>query len=64
MKDAKALRINLFIPMLVVIMSAVNFNRIEGAENVKTIQIVTLIVLGAGLGVFLVNLFTILKYKK
>ncbi len=63
MSKLKDLRKNLLLPILVVLISGINFTRLEGIENIKAIHEFTLIVLGAGLGVLLVNLLTIWKNK-
>ncbi len=45
----------LILPLFVVILGIGNYARLPGTEAIRTIHVVTLLAIGAGLGVLLVN---------
>ena len=45
------------IAIFVIILSFWNFSRVPNSEGVRTIHVVTLLTAGAGIGIFLTNLF-------
>lgn len=55
----RAMAISLF----VIALTFWNFSRLTGSECIRTIHIVTLLTCGAAIGVFLNNLFTMLRNK-
>jgi len=55
----RAIAISLF----VIIISKFNFERLTGSECIRAIHIVTLLVCGMAIGVFLNNLFALLKKR-
>lgn len=52
------------ISTFVIILSLVNFSQLANSECIRAIHIVTLLVCGMGIGVFLVNLFVLLRNRK
>jgi len=52
------------IAFFIIAISFFNFTSLDGNENVSSIQIVTLLVCGMGIGVFLVNLFVWLRERR
>ncbi len=50
-------------PLLVIVLSILNFSRLTGTENIRAIHIVTLITIGMGLGVLLRNVFSYFRRK-
>ncbi len=55
---------SLGITALVIILLSANFIRLKGSECIRPIHIVTLITLGAALGVMLVNIISLMKNRK
>lgn len=55
---------SLGITALVIILLSANFARLKGSECIRPIHIVTLITLGAALGVMLVNIISLIKNRK
>jgi hypothetical protein len=55
----RAIAISLF----VIIISIFNFERLTGSECIRAIHIVTLLVCGMAIGVFLNNLLALLKKR-
>jgi hypothetical protein len=47
-----------------ILITASAFTRLTGLENIRAIHIVTLLVCGMGIGVFLVNLALYIKAKE
>ena len=47
----------------VVALSFFNFARLTGTECIRAIHVVTLLVCGMGIGIFLTNLFAILRNR-
>ena len=41
-----------------------NFSRISGGECIRVVHVITLLTCGAAIGVFLSNLFIVLRQKK
>jgi hypothetical protein len=51
------------ISFFVVALSFFNFARLTGTECIRAIHVVTLLVCGMGIGIFLTNLFAILRNR-
>ncbi len=51
------------IAFFVITISFWNFSRLTGSECIRNIHIVTLLVCGAAVGVFLANLFLLIRNK-
>jgi glycopeptide antibiotics resistance protein len=49
------------IAIFVIIISFFNFSRLTGSECIRTIHVVTLLTCGAGIGIFLANLFRLMR---
>lgn len=58
--SARAMAISFF----VIIISFFNFEKLSGSECIRAIHVVTLLVCGMGIGVFLQNLFGFLRNKR
>lgn len=54
---------SLAVMALVIILMIVNFTRLSGSECIRPIHIVTLITLGAALGIMLVNIIYLIKKR-
>lgn len=52
------------ISFFVLAISFFNFTRLTGSECIRAIHIVTLLVCGMAIGVFLMNLFGLLREKR
>lgn len=52
------------ISFFVIIISFFNFERLSGSDCIRAIHVVTLLVCGMAIGVFLSNLFAFFKKKK
>ena len=52
-----------FIPIFVIIIALFNYSRLSGTENIKSIHLVTLITLGMGIGILLMNVITYFRNK-
>ena len=52
-----------FIPIFVIILALFNYSQLTGTENIRAIHIVTLITLGMGLGILLLNVITYFRNK-
>ena len=57
-------RRSLVISALVILLMTVNFTRLKGSECIRPIHIVTLLTLGAAIGVLLMNIILMIKSKK
>ncbi len=55
---------SLVITGLVILLMTINFTRLKGSECIKPIHIVTLVTLGAAIGVMLVNIMMLIKNRK
>ena len=53
----------LIMPALAIILMTLNYSRLKGSECIRPIHIVTLLVLGAAIGVLLVNIINTIKEK-
>jgi hypothetical protein len=51
------------IPILVIMLTLVNYSRLKGTENIRPIHIVSLIALGMGIGILLVNVIAYFRGK-
>ena len=54
----------LFMPALAIFLMTMSYFRLKGSECIRPIHIVTLLVLGAAIGVLLVNIINLIKEKK
>jgi len=54
----------LVIPVLVILLMTVNYTRLKGSDCIRPIHIVTLLLLGAAIGILLVNIVNVIKEKK
>jgi len=54
----------LFMPGFLVLISTFNFLMIKGSQQIEPLLIISLLVCGMGIGIFLVNLFRIIAMKK
>ncbi|MEO6819344.1 MAG: hypothetical protein ABI204_06425 [Ginsengibacter sp.] len=52
------------IASFIIIISFANFNNLEGSDCIRAIHIVTLLICGMGIGVFLTNFFHFLMEKR
>lgn len=52
------------ISIFIIAISFFNFTSLDGIENVKAIHVITLLVCGMGIGVFLTSLFGWLRERK
>jgi high-affinity K+ transport system ATPase subunit B len=52
------------ISFFVIIISFFNFERLTGSECIRAIHVVTLLVCGMAIGIFLMNLFRLLRAEK
>jgi hypothetical protein len=55
---------SLIISVIVILLMITNFTRLQGSECIRAIHIVTLITLGAAIGVLLMNIILMVKSKK
>ena len=54
----------LFVPALAIFLMTMSYLRLTGSECIRPIHIITLLVLGAAIGVLLVNIVNLIKEKK
>jgi len=54
----------LVMPAFAIFMMIMSYYRLKGSECIRPIHIVTLLVLGAAIGVLLVNIVNLIKEKK
>ncbi len=54
----------LFMPVLAIFIMTMSYYRLTGSECIRPIHIVTLLVLGAAIGVLLVNIVNLIREKK
>ena len=52
------------IASLVILLMGVNFSRLTGSDCIRPIHIVTLLTMGAAIGVLLVNIIMLIKNRK
>jgi hypothetical protein len=52
------------IASLIVLLMGVNFSRLNGSNCIRPIHIITLLTMGAAVGVLLINIILLLKSKK
>jgi len=55
---------SIIISLVIIILSFFNFYRAGNTEGIKAIQIVSLLVCGMAIGIFLMNLFAFLSKKR
>jgi hypothetical protein len=54
----------LIIPVFAIFLMTMNYYRLKGSECIRLIHIVTLLVLGAAIGILLTNIVSMIKEKK
>ena len=54
----------LLMPAFAILLMVMSYLRLKGSECIRPIHIVTLLVLGAAIGVLLVNVVNLIKAKK
>lgn len=54
----------ILLPVFIIAISAMNFIHTEGAENVRSVQIVTLLTCGAGIGLLLASIMKIIQLRR
>jgi hypothetical protein len=54
----------IIISLVIILLSISNFYRSGGADCIKAIQVVSLLVCGMAIGIFLMNLFGYFREKK
>jgi hypothetical protein len=54
----------LIMPAFAIFLMTMSYFRLKGSECIRPIHIVTLLVLGAAIGVLLVNIVSLIKEKK
>jgi predicted permease len=54
----------LFMPALAIFLMTMNYSRLKGSECIRPIHIVTLLVLGAAIGILLVHIVNLIKEKQ
>lgn len=52
------------IASLVILLMGVNFSRLAGSDCIRAIHMVTLLTMGAAIGVLLVNIIMLIKNRK
>jgi len=52
------------IASLVILLMGVNFSRLAGSDCIRSIHMVTLLTMGAAIGVLLVNIIMLIKNRK
>lgn len=52
------------ISLFVIIISIFNFERLTDSDCIRTIHVVTLLICGMAIGIFLMNLFSWLRTRK
>jgi ABC-type polysaccharide/polyol phosphate export permease len=52
------------IPMLVIMLTVVNYSRLKGTENIQAIHIVSLIAIGIGIGLLLASVTTYFRKNR
>jgi hypothetical protein len=55
---------SLVISVIVILLMITNFSRLQGSECIRPIHIVTLITLGAAIGLLLMNIILMIKGRK
>ena len=55
---------SLVITAIAILLLTMNFSRLKGTECIRPIHIVTLVTLGAAIGVMLVNIILLIKNRK
>lgn len=54
---------SIIISFVIIILSASNFYKAGGTETIKAVQIISLLVCGMAIGIFLMNLFGYFREK-
>ncbi len=54
----------LLLPAFAIFLMTMTYYRLKGSECIRPIHIVTLIVLGAAIGILLTNIFSLIRNKK
>ncbi|MBS1493079.1 MAG: hypothetical protein JST55_06200 [Bacteroidetes bacterium] len=48
--------VSFILPVFVILLTLINYSRLSGTENIRAIHVVTLLVMGMGIGILLRNL--------
>ncbi|HEY5123593.1 MAG TPA: hypothetical protein VIL99_06620 [Ignavibacteria bacterium] len=62
--ESRKLKRNIIIAAIVIIITALNYSRLTGTENIRLIHELTLITMGMGIGVMIVNIMLYFKSKQ
>jgi len=62
--ESRKLKRNIIIAAIVIILTALNYSRLTGTENIRLIHELTLITMGMGIGVMIVNIMLYFKSKQ
>ncbi|MBN8568224.1 MAG: hypothetical protein J0M18_01230 [Ignavibacteria bacterium] len=60
----KRIYTSFIIPVFIILISLINYSRLTGTENIRAIHVVTLLVMGMGIGILLRNLIAYLRGHK
>ncbi|MEP6673822.1 MAG: hypothetical protein ABJA78_01655 [Ferruginibacter sp.] len=60
----KTIARGILIPLFIILLMIFNFMRIEGSDCVRTIHIVSLLAMGAAIGMLLMNIATLIRNRK
>ncbi|MBN8571273.1 MAG: hypothetical protein J0M18_16750 [Ignavibacteria bacterium] len=64
LKTKKRIYTSFIIPVFVILLSLINYSRLTGTENIRAIHVVTLLVMGMGIGILLRNLIAYFRGQK
>jgi len=56
--------VSFIVPVFIILLSLMNYSRLTGTENIRAIHIVTLLVMGMGIGILLRNLIAYFRGQK
>jgi hypothetical protein len=59
----KTISRGLLIPAFIIILMSFNFMRLTGSECIRTIHVVTLLTMGAAIGMLIMNIVTLIRNK-
>lgn len=62
--ESRKLKRNIIIAAIVIVITALNYSRLTGTENIRLIHELTLITMGMGIGVMIVNIMLYFKFKQ
>jgi hypothetical protein len=64
LKTKKRIYTSFIIPVFIILLSLINYSRLTGTENIRAIHVVTLLVMGMGIGILLRNLIAYFRGQK